>query len=283
MSDYQKKIDYAIRLIKAIPQDCEVEVGYSSGKDSDVILQLAKEAGIPFKAVYKNTTIDRCGSIAHAKEMGAKILRPKQTFFELMRYYGVPSRFYRFCCRYLKEYRTGERVILGVRKGESQRRSKRYQEPEECKTYRSDMGGGKAKLYYPILDWTNGDVERFIKERGLKCHPHYYDEQGKFHVERRVGCMGCPLKTAKQMRDDFLQHPKLLKLWIKNAQIHIDTHPEISNSVKFNHDACELMLFKLFWDGKNYDKFKSKMGGGIFGNEIGNPKQYLEDYFKIDL
>lgn len=282
MSDYERKIVRAIALLRAIPQDCEMEIGYSGGKDSDVILQLAKEAGVVHKAVHKCTSIDPPGTLAHAKANGAIILQPKKRFFELMPYYGVPSRFYRYCCRYLKEYRTGERVVLGVRKSESSRRATRYQEPEECKVYRKDMGGGKAKLYYPILDWTNDDVVRFIHERKLKCHPLYYDENGEFHVERRVGCMGCPLKTSKQMRDDFLKYPKLLRLWVKNAQKHIDTHPESGNALKFNDDACELMLFKLFYEGKNYDKFKATLEGGLFG-EIGNAKQYLEDYFKIDL
>ena len=283
MSDYEKKIERAIKLLRAIPQDCELEIGYSAGKDSDVILQLAKESGVPHKAVHKNTTIDTPGTLAHAKKNGAVILQPKKRFFDLMPYYGVPSRFYRFCCRYLKEYRTGERVVLGIRKSESSRRKNRYNEPEECKVYRKDMGGGKAKLYYPILDWTNDDIVRFIKERGIQCHPQYYDEWGEFHVERRVGCLACPLKTSRQMREDFLKYPKLLRLWVKNAQIHIDTHPESGNALKFNHDASELMLFKLFYEGKNYDKFKKAISGGIFGGEIGSAKQYLEDYFGVDL
>lgn len=283
MSDYKRKIERAIALLRAIPQDCELEIGYSGGKDSDVILQLARESGVAHKVVHKCTSIDPPGTLAHAKANGAIILQPKKRFFELMPYYGVPSRFYRYCCRYLKEYRTGERVVLGVRKSESSRRQSRYKEPEECKVYRKDMGGGKAKLYYPILDWTNEDIVRFIQERGLKCHPLYYDDEGKFHVERRVGCMGCPLKTSKQMREDFLKHPKLLRLWVKNTQIHIDTHPESANALKFNNDACELMLFKLFFEGKNYERFKSVISGGLFGGEIGNAKQYLQDYFKIDL
>ena len=43
----QNKIDKAIRLLKAYDNPDEpVEIAYSGGKDSDVILQLAKEAGI---------------------------------------------------------------------------------------------------------------------------------------------------------------------------------------------------------------------------------------------
>ena len=68
--ELQKKIDFAIRLLKAYddPQN-PVEIAYSGGKDSDVILQLAKEAGINFRAIYKNTTIDPPGTIKHVKDM----------------------------------------------------------------------------------------------------------------------------------------------------------------------------------------------------------------------
>ena len=55
--ELQKKIDQAIKLLRQIPLadgEC-VEVSYSGGKDSDVILQLTKEAGIPYRAIYKNT------------------------------------------------------------------------------------------------------------------------------------------------------------------------------------------------------------------------------------
>lgn len=59
MSDLNKKIDHAIKLLRLIPTDTEpAELCYSGGKDSDVILRLAQMAGIKYRAIYKNTTID---------------------------------------------------------------------------------------------------------------------------------------------------------------------------------------------------------------------------------
>ena len=46
MDSYEKKVARAIRLLQSIPKDGPVEVSYSGGKDSDVILELAKMAGI---------------------------------------------------------------------------------------------------------------------------------------------------------------------------------------------------------------------------------------------
>ena len=42
MSDLNKKIDFAIKLLQSIPQDGPIELSYSGGKDSDVILELAR-------------------------------------------------------------------------------------------------------------------------------------------------------------------------------------------------------------------------------------------------
>ena len=71
----QKKVEQAIRLIKSAGRMAEkkgqpVEISYSGGKDSDVILELARMSGINYQAIYKNTTIDPPGTIAHVKEAG---------------------------------------------------------------------------------------------------------------------------------------------------------------------------------------------------------------------
>ena len=53
-ADLQKKIDTAIRLLQSVaPSNGEaIEVAYSGGKDSDIILQLVKESGIKYRAIY---------------------------------------------------------------------------------------------------------------------------------------------------------------------------------------------------------------------------------------
>lgn len=82
--DLNRKIDFAIKLLRNIPQDGPIEICYSGGKDSDVILELARMAGIPFEAIYKQTTIDPPGTTAHAKNNGVTIERPKESFLQLI-------------------------------------------------------------------------------------------------------------------------------------------------------------------------------------------------------
>lgn len=127
----KKKIEQSIRLLQSVQQgyDGQIELAYSGGKDSDVILQLAKEAQINFRAIYKNTTIDPPGTISHVKKMGVEIRRPPKTFFQLVAQKGLPNRFSRFCCESLKEYKILDKSIMGVRKAESGKRAKIYSEP----------------------------------------------------------------------------------------------------------------------------------------------------------
>ena len=275
--ELKRKVDFAIKLLQSIPQDGPIELSYSGGKDSDVILELAKMAGIPFEAIYKNTTIDPPGTIAHCREMGVTVLKPKMTFFEIVERNSMPSRWSRFCCKYLKEYKVYDRAIQGIRRAESVARSKRYKEPEYCRTFAK---GEKARIYMPILEWTDDDVAQFIQERGIKCAPVYYDENGQFHVERRLGCIGCPL-ASDNGKKDFLQYPKLLKQIIAAEQRYLDSHPNSKAYSAFNGNAYNCVYKRLFCN--TMEEYKMKISGGLFPELRVDAKQYLEQYFGIEL
>lgn len=276
MTVLQKKIDFAVNLLRNIPQDGPIEVCYSGGKDSDVILELAKMAGIPFDPIYKNTTIDPPGTLAHCRDKGVRIMQPKKSFFQLVEENGWPSRWARFCCATLKEYKIHFRKVIGVRRAESTKRARLYKEPEVC---RVNPHGEKERIYYPILEWTNEDVTQFIAERGIKCHPLYYDEEGTFHVERRLGCVGCPLATGCG-RKDFEKYPKMLKAWLRAYKRWWDTHGNAHTMTMFPSIYAKV-TFTLFF--RDFETFKKETTSELFPEMNLNYKQYLEDYFGIDL
>lgn len=176
----QQKINRAIALLQSVQRgyDGKIEVAYSGGKDSDVILQLAKEAGIRYRAIYRNTTIDPPGTITHVQSMGVGIRRPKESFFQLVAKKGFPNRFSRFCCEALKEYKILDKCIMGVRKSESSKRGERYNEPTECRFYGRKTEENHVEAIYPILDWTDDDVLAFIEDRHLRLAPRYYTNRG---------------------------------------------------------------------------------------------------------
>lgn len=277
MLTYEKKVESAIKLIQNIPQDGPIELCYSGGKDSDVILELSKMAGVPVVPIYKQTSIDPPGTTAHVKEMGVEIRRPKETFFQLIERKGNPSRFKRFCCEVLKEYKIYDRAIVGIRRSESTRRAARYKEPENCRVF--PRNGGKVRQYFPILEWTDEDVDRFIKERGLKCAPCYYDSEGVFHVERRLGCVGCPLKSDNGLAD-YKKYPKFLKAQIKAYQKFLDKHPKSGWARRIDGNAYNAFFYYLFC--KSDWEYQMLTGEGqLFPENRVDPKAYMEEYFGI--
>ena len=274
--ELQKKVDFAIKLLQSIPtNDGPIELSFSGGKDSDVILELAKMAGIPYRAIYKSTTIDPPQTIAHVREMGAEVIRPKKSFFQLVSEHGYPSRYARFCCSFLKEYKVYDRAIQGIRRSESLKRAEKYKEPEICRVYSAKE---KVKVYLPILEWTDQDIEEFIKERNIKCHPLYY-RGGQFDVTQRLGCMGCPLVSRKKRIQFFKDNPKWLKAWIRAGQKRYTSEAYQNGKANFKFkDAFESMGYQLYCD--NIEQFKEKTYG-MFGEF--DWKEFLQKEFKIDM
>ena len=274
--ELQRKVDRAVKLIQQAGRDAIPEVAYSGGKDSDVILELARMSGIEFRAIYRNTTIDPPGTIAHVKANGVEILRPKQTFFQLIEQNGFPNRFMRFCCRYLKEYKVLDRCIMGVRKAESTKRAARYSEPTECRFYGSKRDHVEA--FYPILDWSDQDVVDFITARGIKLHPLYYREDGSIDPKRRLGCMCCPLAFYKKRIEQFKEHPNMVKAYIRAGQKFRDTHPD-AKSIKTHPTVYQQFVRDVFFERQK--AFEEHTAVGLFAEHI-DYKQFLMDYFGID-
>lgn len=273
-----RKIEFAINLLKSIPtDDGPIEVCYSGGKDSDVILELAKMAGINYRAIYKNTTIDPRGTIQHVREMGVEVVQPKENFLNIVRRKGMPSRFSRFCCEILKEYPILPRAIVGIRRSESAKRAKLYKEPEQCRVYSNKA---KVRQYMPILEWSNEDVKEFIEERKIKCAPVYYDKDGNFNVNRRLGCVGCPLASRKNRRADYLENPKMLLAQVKAMQDYYDKKVA-AGVVSATMETCNRNAWVYFYATLFYDtiaEFKDKCTNLLFDFDI---EAYMKGYFKI--
>lgn len=279
--ELQRKVDRAVKLIQSAGKIASehgqpLEICYSGGKDSDVILELAKMAGVNMRPIYKNTTIDPPGTINHVKKMGIEIVRPKESFFQIMERKGWPSRLVRFCCSELKEYKILDYAVVGIRADESQKRKERYKEPELCRVYNSK---DKVRQYLPILDWSLSDVTQFIEERGIKCAPLYYDECGKFYPDRRLGCMCCPLASKNKRILEFKARPNMVKAYIRAGSKYRYNHEMIKNR-RYFRDIYEWFTCYLFCE--SIAEFRERFGKNLFDDGI-ECKQFLELYFNITL
>lgn len=285
-NELQRKVEQAVKLIQAAGKVAKqhgqpLEICYSGGKDSDVILELARMSGVEYRAIYKNTTIDPPGTIAHAKAMAVEVMQPKNTFSEIMENNGMPNRWRRFCCSILKEYKVLDYAVVGIRRDESRARSERYHEPEQCRVYNKTKGI-KSRQYLPLLEWSAQDVAQFLTERGVKCHSLYYDEQGNFHPERRLGCLCCPLLSRKKRVQSFKDHPRMVRFYIKAAQKYLKTHPNSTINKLFNSNVYDWFASEVFCDSERqfHNQFSATP---IFGNDAINAKAFLEKEFGIDL
>ena len=277
--ELEKKVEHAVKLLQVCYKAAgePLEIAYSGGKDSDVILELAKMSGIEFRAIYKNTTIDPPGTIKHATDNEVEIRRPKETFFSLMSKKGYPNRFRRFCCSVLKEYKILDNCVMGIRKCESVKRTKRYTEPTECRIYGSKKNHVNA--IYPVLDWSDEDELEFIMNRGIKLHPLYYREDGSIDITKRLGCMCCPLAYYKQRLQVFKQYPGMVRAYIRCGNEYLRGHPE-SKLAKQYSDVYEYFIANAFF-GNQKDYVQAKLEGIFFDKP--DYKKLIEDYFEVKL
>ena len=269
----------------------ELGCSYSGGKDSDVLLDLCRTSNpkVEVKAFHFCTTIDAPYTLKHCKDNGVEIIRPERNFADCILRSGFPTMFTRHCCGELKEKYYMDYILIGVRKSESVKRAKRYTCDEDLVTYN---GRGRAMQYYPLLNWTDEDIAEYIQERGIKCHPLYYDEKGNFHVERRLGCLLCPLQYYKKRIEEAKKYPKMVRFWCRYGQRYLDTHPDVKTHEYFD-DVFEWFTCNLFFTSieefrKEWPR-RSEIGGGIslsLFDDAENKqtcKQFLESYFGISL
>lgn len=132
----QSKIDYSIALLQkceAMALDYDPENGFylafSGGKDSQVLYHLAKMAGVKFKAHMNLTSVDPPDVIRFVKRNypDVELIKPKMSIYDMaLKKHLLPTRRLRWCCAKYKEMSgAGKVTLIGIRKAESVRRSKR--------------------------------------------------------------------------------------------------------------------------------------------------------------
>jgi phosphoadenosine phosphosulfate reductase len=203
--DGESRIEQSINLLRKYEPPEGYYLAFSGGKDSIVIYDLAKKAGVRFDPHFSRTTVDPPEILDFIKKNYPDVIweKPKKSMFQLIRETGcLPTRFKRFCCRALKEIGgRGRIVIVGTRAEESFKRKNRaiYHESKRTK--------GKF-LLQPILYWTTEDIWDYIENEELPYCTLY--NQGY----NRIGCIMCPLQSKKGMEMDAKRFPKYYKAYM---------------------------------------------------------------------
>lgn len=217
-------------------------VTYSGGKDSDVILQIAKNARVPFEVLHNLTTADAPETVYHIRNVfreleldGIKctvdkpVYKGKRTsMWNLIPQKSMPpTRLVRYCCAVLKEKGgTGRFIATGVRWDESaarknnrgtmevihRDREKRLilqdDNDEARRTFETCKVKGK-RVVNPIVEWKTDDVLQYIKDQKIEINPLY---GCGFN---RVGCVGCPMAGPEGRQFEFAMFPVFKKNYIR--------------------------------------------------------------------
>lgn len=241
----KEKLEKAVRFIKSVCSQHNVALALSGGKDSLVVDFLCREAKVKVDRFYNNTTIDPPPTIRYVKRLGAKVVEPKLSFLDLVEKKGFPTQFRRFCCDELKKRYYADYALFGIRKEESVKREKCYSEFDDIYYYSKKVFTNR---FFPILYFTEEDLQDIVMEHSLECHPKYYDENGNFCVKRRLGCIGCPLKGDRG-KAEFRQYPVLLKQILRRGILY---HQRLGRN---EEDAVLNLVYNLFYSNNNYKNY----------------------------
>jgi len=198
------KVQTAIARLREFEPPEGYWVAFSGGKDSIVIKDLVKRAGVKAEYHFNLTTVDPPELIYFIRQYHPDVIvdRPPKSMWQLIVENGLPpTRMQRWCCRYLKERGgKGRLVITGVRWEESARRKNRHM-IETCMTDNS------KRYLHPIIDWTTNDVWQYIKQNNIP-YCSLYDEGWK-----RIGCVLCPLANKQQQQQEEARWPKIAEAY----------------------------------------------------------------------
>lgn len=266
----QKKILYSIDLIRksekmALRLD-PVNGFYntfSGGKDSQCLYHLVKLAGVKHKTHMNLTSVDPPEVIRFVKQHypDVELIKPRISIYEMAKKKRIlPTMRFRWCCAEYKEISgIGKVTLIGIRKQESARRSKREEVSTSIRGKRSAQTfdqwseheekmvaciGGKDKiLVSPVIYWTERDVWEFLNGNGIP-HCKLYDEG-----YTRIGCILCPMSNYKSKIRDMKRYPHAKRSWIKTIQWLID------NEYSFTDNPNAEFGFNWWISGKSFDKF----------------------------
>ena len=227
-------------------------LAFSAGKDSQALYHIAELAGVKFDAHMNLTSVDPPEVIRFVKQSYPEVdlIKPKKSIYQhAIEKQILPTMRVRWCCAEYKENAGAGRVtLIGIRHQESSRRAKRNEVEisnrkfsgtlEGLDEYRQELKAKRARrkskkdgvnitnadqeqtlgcisgkesiLISPIIHWTEQDVWEFLNKVMEVPHCPLYDEG--WH---RIGCIGCPMSSAKQKQTENIRYPHVKRNWIK--------------------------------------------------------------------
>ena len=232
----QSKTEIAIDFIREHEPAEGYFVGFSGGKDSQVLLKLVEMSGVKHTAYY--TLMHDAPELIkfirkHYRDV--KIIKAEKNFYQYIVDVFPPHRMARWCCKYIKEKPSVKiplvHRLLGIRAEESSGRAKQGMINKRTK---------KRINYHPIFGWLEWEVWDFIEHHNMP-YCSLYDEGFS-----RLGCVVCPLRSAK------------------DRQIHRNRFP-------VQHKLFEKACLK-WWDKKGFHRQRTRGDAWLF-------EEFMENWY----
>lgn len=249
----------------------EIALGFSGGKDSQVVYDLLKRSGVKFKAYY-NVCFESPTTKKFIKQYYPDVIWRKDHKFGFVEniiknHDGLlPTVQIAYCC---EDYKHNLKYVdkcsvVGVRKSESKARSTRTSLSVKNKTELKknkklidsyfvencqSLGTKSVIQLLPIVDWSDEDVWNYIYKHNLPINPEY--EHAK-----RVGCMVCCKTNFTRNYFYLMKYPKLVDAFI----LAHSSNPK--NDWKITRDNLDLtndkVLYICRWLNRSFMPFSKK-------------------------
>ena len=245
-AELQEKVD---RSIKRAQMFCHDPAGYylafSGGKDSIVCKRLLIEAGVPFDAHYRVTSVDPPELVRYIKQSHPDVKMEIPTYSNgrqvtmwnlIPKKKMPPTRMVRYCCEALKESAgDGRMTVTGVRWEESTNRQLNQgvatvmSPGEKTRSELLESGNFAETRKRGVVLVNDNDEARLMLENCVARHKVSLNlivdwtlmDVWEFIRDRklaycslydegfeRIGCIGCPMAKRAERAMEFIRWPK---------------------------------------------------------------------------
>jgi len=220
----------------------------SGGKDSQVLMHLARKVQSNMLGLFGNTSLDCADTYRQMNTIDNLIkVNPKEGFYQWQkRLQYIPTRFARACCEIFKEgsmieyldqsdkYKDSKILFLmGMRNSESTGRSG-YQ--DEWKNNKWDKRDWLAIL--PIRKWTEDDIWLYILKENIEFNVKYRKGYA------RVGCsVVCPFSVPSTWMLDVYWYENMYDRWHKILE------KDFIDNKKWTRLNCTKSEYHSIWNG----------------------------------
>ena len=220
--EFDVKLQETNHIIRQYLKEYDVLVLFSGGRDSlvalDIVVRNAVISGKHIKAIHVDTTIETPGNIEYVQKICKDynvelyLLKPKQSYFDMVKRYGFPTRSRRWCKwrlkvrpvrRFIKDMDMKNVILVsGLRIYESnlRKRMKKENFVKQKITFHNFL---RCLVFHPLLDWNDKDICTYVNRFHLKVNPLYQI------YGRAFDCWCSPYKTPANFAMLKINHPRL--------------------------------------------------------------------------